>query len=57
MTKIDNNNYWIGCICDNELEKSKENIWKIKILKSIYNFIMVGVAPIDFDINSWFIKI
>ena len=52
VTKIGNNNSWIGCIYDNELEKSKESIWKIKILKSKHNFIMVGVAPIDFDINS-----
>ena len=52
LTKTGNNNSWMGCICDNELEKSKESIWKIKILKSLYNFIMVGVAPIDFDINS-----
>ena len=41
---------WMGTICENELDKSKEeHKWKIKI-KS--NMIMVGVAPIDFNINS-----
>ena len=40
----------MGTICENELDKSiEEHKWKIKI-KS--NMIMVGVAPIDFDINS-----
>jgi len=43
---------WIGTIYENELEKSKEHKWKIKILKSDDKHIMVGVAPIDFDINS-----
>ena len=44
---------WMGTICENELEKGKEHKWKIKFLKtSQYNHIMVGVAPIDFDINS-----
>ena len=43
----------MGSICENELDKSKdEHIWKIKILKTSYYFIMVGVATIDFDINS-----
>ena len=52
LTKIGTDNNWMGAICQNELEKGKENIWKIKILKSQFNCIMVGVAPIDFDINS-----
>ena len=43
---------WMGTICENELEKSKEHKWKIKILKTLHKNIMVGVAPIDFDINS-----
>ena len=43
---------WAGIICENELEKSKEHKWKIKILKTTNKYIMVGVAPIDFDINS-----
>ena len=41
----------MGTICENKLEKV-ESRWKIKILKSKNNYIMVGVAPIDFDINS-----
>ena len=45
------NNNDMGTICENELDKSiEEHKWKIKILKS--NNVMVGVAPIDFDINS-----
>jgi len=43
---------YMGTICDYELDKFKEHKWKIKILKSKANFIDVGVAPIDFDINS-----
>ena len=44
----------MGTICENKLEKSKEHKWKIKILKSTQDnkSIMVGVATIDFDINS-----
>ena len=44
----------MGTICENELDKSiEEHKWKIKILKTEqYKFIMVGIAPIDFDINS-----
>ena len=42
----------MGTICENELEKLMEHRWKIKILKSKDNNIMVGVAPIDFDITS-----
>ena len=43
----------MGTICENELDKSiEEHIWKIKILKTKYKWVMAGVAPIDFDINS-----
>ena len=43
----------MGTICENELEKSKEeHIWKIKILKTYDYGIMIGVATIDFDMNS-----
>ena len=43
----------MGTICDDELDKTiEEHKWKIKILKTKNNYIMVGVAPIDFDINS-----
>ena len=44
---------WMGTICENELEKSKEeHIWKIKILKTSNYAIMIGIATIDFDMNS-----
>ena len=43
----------MGTICENELDSSiEEHIWKIKILKTKRCDINVGVAPIDFDINS-----
>ena len=43
----------MGTICENELDKSiEEHKWKIKILKSGHKWIMVGVAPNDFDIHS-----
>ena len=42
----------MGTICENELDKSiEEHKWKIKILKTKDKSIMVGVAPIDFDID------
>ena len=44
----------MGTICEKELDKTiDEHKWKIKILKTTPNkYILVGVAPIDFDINS-----
>ena len=43
----------MGTICENELDKSiEEHKWKIKILKTNDKYLMVGVASIDFDINS-----
>ena len=52
FTKAGTNNY-TGGICENELDKSiDEHKWKIKILKTISKYIMVGVAPSDFDINT-----
>ena len=43
----------MGTICEKELDKSiEEHKWKIKILKTNQKAIMVGVAPIDFDIHS-----
>ena len=52
MTKTGANN-WMGTICENELDKSiEEHKWKIKLLKVTNKYLMVGVAPIDFDINS-----
>ena len=52
LTKVGTDHNWMGTICENELEKGKEHKWKIKIIKNRYNNIMVGVAPINFDINS-----
>ena len=44
---------WMGTICENELDKSiEEHKWKIKLLKTDNKRIFVGVAPIDFDVNS-----
>jgi hypothetical protein len=44
---------WVGIACQNAFDKSNDKyIWTIKILKSNNNTIMVGVAPINFDINS-----
>ena len=53
ITKIGNTQYeWVGIICENQLSMNKENIWKVKILKTNNKYIMIGVAPIDFNINS-----
>ena len=44
---------WMGTICENELDKSiEERKWKIKLLNVQNKHVMIGVAPIDFDINS-----
>ena len=51
-TKNGTTGYWTAALCEYELKKSKEYRWKIKILKSGSKYIMVGVAPIDFDINA-----
>ena len=43
----------MGTICENKLDNSiEEQKWKIKLLHSKSKNILVGVAPIDFDINS-----
>ena len=52
LTKTGSNN-WMGTISENELDKSiEEHKWKIKLLNVKKKDFMVGVAPIDFDINS-----
>ena len=51
LTKVEKNGI-MGTICENKLEELTEHKWKIKILKTERKNIMVGVAPIDFDINS-----
>ena len=52
LTKLGSNGR-TGTICEMELDpKVEEYKWKIKILKSQANSIMVGVAPNNFDICS-----
>ena len=52
LTKTGNDE-WMGTICENELDKSlEEHKWKIKILNTKNKYIMVGVAPSNFDILS-----
>ena len=52
LTKTGTDEEWMGTICENKLDKSKECIWEIKVLKTEENKIMVGVASEDFDIKS-----
>ena len=54
MTRITpfSNWNWRGTTTLYELEKGKEYIWKIKILKTQRKLISVGVAPINFIINK-----
>ena len=54
ITKNGVNSNYMGIICENKLEEFREYKWKIKILKTKCNAIMVGIAPSDFDINSSF---
>ena len=52
ITKIGNDGYR-GTLILNELERSKENSWKIKLLNSTDNFhYYLGVATSDFNINA-----
>jgi len=52
----------MGTICENVLNDKKEYKWKIKILNTKNRYIMIGVAPIDFDIykddfhNGWYLS-
>ena len=52
FTKNGTNGHWTAGLCEYELEKSKEYRWKIKILKSQKKNIMVGVTPIDYNVNT-----
>ena len=52
ITKVGTNSDYFGIICKNILEEKKEYKWKIKILKTDCYAILVGVAPIDFNINN-----
>ena len=51
FTKTGSNN-WMGTICEYPLDQLiEEHIWKIKILKTSYYNIMIGIATSDFDFN------
>ena len=63
ITKTGTEGEWMGTITEKELDKSTECSWNIKVLEPENNYrqkkrmeydgeIMIGVAPIDFDINS-----
>ena len=53
LIKTGTNGYYCGTICENELDKSiEEHKWKIKILKSNNNDIMVGLATSDYNFHS-----
>ena len=52
ITKIGPNFIWTGTTCISELKEYCEYKWKIKILKSESKQIMIGVAPIDFNVNQ-----
>ena len=52
LTKTGTDDEWMGTITEQELDKSTECYWKIKVLKTEESEIMIGIAPIDFDINS-----
>ena len=52
ITKTGTNCEWMGTICENQLDKLKEYIWKIKVLETDNYEIMIGVANSDFDIMT-----
>ena len=52
LTKKGKDEEFTSVICENELKKDKEYIWKIRILKTKSYEINIGIAPIDFDFNS-----
>ena len=52
INKTGPNFIWTGTTCKNEFKEYVEYKWKIKILKSQTNQIMIGVAPIDFNIQQ-----
>ena len=58
ITKLDSNSYFlfeespVGVLCNKNLEKNREYRWKIRIIKTMNYNILVGVAPVDFDINK-----
>ena len=42
----------MGTICENIFRENEVYKWKIKVLKTYDYNIMIGVAPVDFNINS-----
>ena len=52
ITKTGQNFIWTGTTCANGFSESMEYKWKIKILKSKSKQIMVGIAPVDFDVKK-----
>ncbi len=42
---------WTGAICENVLKNPMEYKWKIKIKSSLYKNIVIGVTPIDDNMN------
>jgi len=52
LTKTGTDEEWMGTICENKLDISKECIWKIKVFETEESKIMMGVASEDFDIKS-----
>lgn len=43
---------WMGTICEYKFEELNEYKWRIKILKTSSKYVLVGVAPFDFNISS-----
>ena len=52
ITKTGPNFVWTGTTCLSEFKNFMEYKWKIKILKSQANQVMVGVAPSDFNADK-----
>ena len=52
FTKVGKNEEWTGAICEKELYKNQRHNWNIRIVNTKNYNIMIGIAPIDFNINS-----
>ena len=52
FTKLGKDGEWTGAICEKELDKNKRYTWIIRILNSKSYNIMIGIAPLDIDVNS-----
>ena len=52
FTKLGKDGEWTGAICEKELDKNKRHTWIIRILNSKSYNIMIGIAPLDIDVNS-----